>query len=545
MSVSAAYAPPRHPAPCDLDLSGAESFASGRSERYPDARPLEAQIAALIGVDANRLLITAGADEALDRCCRATLGAGRHAVITDPTFEMIPRYIAMNRGTATSIPWPLGDFPTDLVIAAATEDTSLVVIVTPNNPTGLVAPVESIRRLHDAVPKALIVVDLAYAEFADCDPMAELLALERVICVRTLSKAWGMPGARVGYAVGSAETIALLRGAGGPFPVSASSLTAAAELISSGGPRMRETVRLLRQNRGTLESKLNELGACTLPSQGNFVCVAGARAPWLRDALAGLGIASRFFPGEDRDRLRITVPVEVAAFSRLMAAIESALAPEAVLFDLDGVIADVSRSYREAIRLTAASFGVTVTPAQIAARKAAGNANDDWTVTSDLIRAGGVACDLDAVTAEFERVYQGRDETPGLRELESSLVPAEWLRELSTRIPLAIVTGRPRADAERFLRRFGFLSRFAAVIAREDAELKPSPAPVLEALRRLGVRRAWMLGDTPDDIMSARAAGILPIGVLTDNDDTQRIALTHCGAARVIRNSTEIDAGLP
>src|SRR5688572_30594541 len=83
--------------------------------RYPDARSLEAVLAARFGVAPEAVLVTAGADEALDRACRAMLHAGREIITTAPTFEMIGHYARLTGATLQTIPWPGGAFPTDAV----------------------------------------------------------------------------------------------------------------------------------------------------------------------------------------------------------------------------------------------------------------------------------------------------------------------------------------------------------------------------------------------------------------------------------------------
>ena len=99
-----------------------------------------------------------------------------------------------------------------------------------------------------------------------------------------------------------------------------------------------------------------------------------------------------------------------------------------------------------------------------------------------------------------------------------------------------------------FLKRFNLLESFSAVITMEDAPAKPHPAPVKEALKGLDVERAWMLGDTRDDIDAARGARVLPIGVLTptqENTSQNREALLKAGAARVFNQWTEVESYLP
>ncbi|MGP1310622.1 MAG: HAD-IA family hydrolase, partial [Phycisphaerales bacterium] len=247
------------------------------------------------------------------------------------------------------------------------------------------------------------------------------------------------------------------------------------------------------------------------------------------------------------DLLRITLPGDARSFDRLRGAIETALRPQALLLDLDGVIADVGNSYRAAILETARSFGVALTPGDVAAAKRAGDANNDWALTLRLLESRGVSTDLPEVTRRFQRVYEGSNGAAALRENESLIPPRDGLRRLAERLPLAIVTGRPRSEAEWFLRRAGVEDLFQTLVCMEDAPAKPSAQPVLLALRRLGVERAWMLGDTPDDAIGARAAGVVPIGVAAPGEDPSesRDALLGAGCARVLDEFNDILEVLP
>src|SRR5690606_36971759 len=136
-----------------------------------------------------------------------------------------------------------------------------------------------------------------------------------------------------------------------------------------------DRVRAQRDRLGTL---LASLGAQPLRSQANFVFARSDRTDWLRDALAGLGIGVRVWPGHPGlgDAVRVNVPGDDAVLARLEHGLRAALQPEAILLDMDGVLVDVSGSYRAAIIQTAATFGVEVTSAHIEAAKAAGNANN-------------------------------------------------------------------------------------------------------------------------------------------------------------------------
>ena len=323
------YSVPEPPFPTDLKLdgTGGSPIAQRLTEdaaalsRYPDARPLEAAIAARHGVDPARVIVTAGADEALDRACRTFLAPGRSIVLPSPTFEMIARYAALAGGGVVSPPWR-GPWPLDTVLGAIDATTALVAIVSPNNPTGAVVGREAIARAAAVAPALL--VDLAYVDFADDDPTSLALTLPNAIVFRTFSKAWGLPALRVGYAIGPEPWIGWMRAAGGPYPVSGLSLALVQRWLEIGAEATAAFVARVREERRELEALL---GARAEPSQANFVFARFDDAERVRTELARRGIAVRIFPNDPAlaGALRITLPGEPAAFARLRTAFKEIL----------------------------------------------------------------------------------------------------------------------------------------------------------------------------------------------------------------------------
>lgn len=221
--------------------------------------------------------------------------------------------------------------------------------------------------------------------------------------------------------------------------------------------------------------------------------------------------------------------------------------PDALLLDLDGVLADVERSYRALVAATAATYGVTLTREEILAATLDGDANNDWVLTQRLLAAHGIERPLDEVTARFQARYLGTDGAPGLRETERLIPSAEVLPALAARRPVGIVTGRPPDEAAWFLDRFGLTPHVSTVVAMGDAAPKPDPAPVRLAMERLGARTAWMVGDTPDDMRAATRAGIVALGVVAHGEPRAAVApaLLAAGAARVLDDLSDLLALLP
>ena len=547
--TSSPYSVPRHPAPITLRLDGNEgapppermleclgTLTPTALQRYPDPRPLEAKIAQRFGLDRESVLVTAGADEGLMRMCRGFLQPGRTLVLPEPSFDMIRRFAVATGAAVRSVPFPEGSYPIESVLRSCDDTTAMVAVVSPNNPTGGTISAGSLRRLSEEIPHAMLMVDLAYVEFADEDLTATALSLPNAVVFRTFSKASGMAGLRLGYAMGAVRWIRVLRAAGLPYPVSAPSLAIGHATVDAT-PETSSSVEGIKQSRAELTRALHDEGIPVFPSQGNFVFMRGLDGTWWRDAMAGLGIGIRAWPNspELADAIRISCPSNPAAVQRVCHAISTIRQPEAILFDLDGVLADVSASYREAIRQTAAHFGVCLSPNDIERIKAAGDANNDWIVTWRLLTNAGIDANLGDVTALFESLYQGASNREPLHRHETLIGRREDLIALRTQYRLGIVTGRPRADADRFLADFGLDTVFDAVICMEDAAAKPSPEPVEAALRALGVQRAWMLGDTPDDAVAARTAGVLPVGVVAPGaSPSTSTTLLKSGAAVVL-----------
>jgi len=206
-----------------------------------------------------------------------------------------------------------------------------------------------------------------------------------------------------------------------------------------------------------------------------------------------------------------------------------------LLLDMDGVLAEVSQSYRAAIVATCREFGATsVTYDVISQWKARGGCNNDWKLSMDLIKDdpnGRHDVSYEEVVETFERHYQG-DPSKGIKglcELESLIPTKNLLEELKSRIDalnvngkrvggMAIVTGRPRRDCMKFLADHSLEHLFDTCVCMEDGPAKPHPHILLKACEAMGItpsRQVLMVGDTPDDIKAAISAGCTAVAVVT------------------------------
>ncbi|HEV2386471.1 MAG TPA: HAD-IA family hydrolase [Candidatus Acidoferrales bacterium] len=220
-----------------------------------------------------------------------------------------------------------------------------------------------------------------------------------------------------------------------------------------------------------------------------------------------------------------------------------------IVFDMDGVLVDVTGSYHRTILETVRHFsGKPVSAGGIGRFKSLPGYNDDWKLSYRWIRALGGRARYRDVVRHFQRLYLGRNFRGYIRS-ERWLLDRRRLRRIAGRAELAVFTGRPRREALYTLERFGVRRWFARIAAMEDvARGKPHP----EGLVRLAGRRALpsivYLGDTADDALAARRAGIRFIGVLDPAAPRRRLRareMRRLGAGAVLDTVNRIEGWLP
>jgi len=173
---------------------------------------------------------------------------------------------------------------------------------------------------------------------------------------------------------------------------------------------------------------------------------------------------------------------------------------KAVIFDVDGVIVDVRRSYHRAIKETAEFFLGREVSTDLIRRVKFGKAiNNDWDVTLEVIRELGGDADYEELVRKFTEIYRKH------RDKEEQLLPSALFWELKKRgVPLGIVTGRPRGDLNYVLERFGLNSLFSAAVDEDDIRdkslRKPHPFPLHLCMEMLSADEGIYIGDNTADL---------------------------------------------
>jgi histidinol-phosphate aminotransferase len=286
--------------------------------RYPPERPdaLTAKLADYYGVEADSLLVTRGSSEAIDLLIRSFCAAGEDAVvICPPTFGMYRVYADIQGARVHEIPLRADqDFALDADEIARNwpEDAKLLFICSPNNPTGKAFDTEELELLSGMLcGRALVVVDAAYAEFTENDGSIKILqAHDNVVLLRTLSKAFGLAGARCGALLGPPDVVSMLSCVMPPYAYSTPCLEA---VMACLGPDARQLVdercAQIRSERDRLASALKQLGNIekVFPSDANFLLVKAKDADRLAQLAQQGGVLIRNFSWQLPGCLRITV----------------------------------------------------------------------------------------------------------------------------------------------------------------------------------------------------------------------------------------------
>ncbi|HIH32966.1 MAG TPA: HAD-IA family hydrolase [Candidatus Diapherotrites archaeon] len=211
-----------------------------------------------------------------------------------------------------------------------------------------------------------------------------------------------------------------------------------------------------------------------------------------------------------------------------------------LVFDIDGVLIDVSRSYRLAIQETVKFFsGKSISQEEIQKIKIEEKLNNDWVVSQKLLERLGFEIPLEKVIERFQSFYLGKS-FDGLILNEKTLVERQVLETLAGKAELCILTGRPRTEAEFALERFGISGFFKKTICMEDCNGKEKPNPFgLKLLDKyFKTKKCFYFGDTLADIECARKAGFKAVGILPPQDKSKALKekMLKEGAAIVLEN---------
>jgi histidinol-phosphate aminotransferase len=256
----------------------------------PPNPPVRRALAERFGVRPERLLVGAGSTELIEAAIRTFVRAGDEVVLPDPSWPVFRRRLTALEANTVAVPLRATEhtylYDADALLAAVSDRTKMIVLCSPNNPTGNSMSVDDVRRCAAAGP--IVLLDAAYADF---DPDVDLSPLvheyPNVILTRTFSKAYCLAGLRLGYAVGDASVVDYVD----RFLVPGSSVSSAALHAGLAAlqdePYHERQVRRIIDERGRLLEGIRGLGLTAYESRGNFVAMDASGHPGRAAALVG------------------------------------------------------------------------------------------------------------------------------------------------------------------------------------------------------------------------------------------------------------------
>lgn len=530
-----------------------EALQTGLFNFYPDPeyKELRQALSSYTSIPLANIMVGSGSDELLDLLFRLILDEGDKVINCPPTFGMYAVAVELNKGQLVSVPRK-SDFSLDLagIVKAIDPRVKAIVVCTPNNPTGTVTSQSEIITLLET--GKLVIVDEAYFEFSSATTVPLLQKYPNLIILRTLSKWAGLAGLRLGYALMDTFFVEQLFKIKPPYNVNLAASVAGVAALADKVWREKMLGSTISERQRLIE----ELGSLTnlqvYPSQANSLFIKVERDfTELKNFLAQRKIVVRYYDTYQAIRLSVGLPWQNDA---VIKALKDFVASkrDAVIFDMDGVLVDVSKSYRQAIKLTAQyvlqnKYGLksNVAAADIEAMKSIPGFNNDWDLSFALIEllSKGItrkdfeqnisalsekiktSADYLAAKDIFQSYYLGSElfkqlyqrpapiaSQTGLIKNETLLLDLKILKKIAEKYKVGVATGRPKFEALFALRNLKISPQIIKeiyVVGKEDAKReKPFPEPLLRAAELLGCKQPIYVGDSINDILAAQAAAM-------------------------------------
>ncbi|NYF79244.1 histidinol-phosphate transaminase [Granulicella arctica] len=281
--------------------------------KYPEREPVERIAAQHFGIEADQVLLTNGVDEVIHLVCAAFLEPEDEALIATPTFFMYDVSISMMTSGLRKIQSDASlEFPYERFMAAINERTKLIIVASPNNPTGAIVSREHLLAIAAAAPQAVLMVDEAYFHFHGESTIEDIATIPNLLIARTFSKAYGLANLRIGMLAGNVELLKYVRKVCSPYNVNGVALDCLPVALADEDylAWYTEQVRIGRER---MMDGLRTMGVPFFPSHANFILMKiGPKHAELVKAMRKHGVLLRdrsADPGCD-GFVRITIGVE-------------------------------------------------------------------------------------------------------------------------------------------------------------------------------------------------------------------------------------------
>lgn len=489
---------------------------------YPFYGELLQKLADFHGVNIENIILTDGADEAISSILSTFLECGQTVLTVTPSFLMPKIYSKINGLSYKEIPYSKKwEFPIEEFINNI-DNADFIYLTTPNSPTGEIIEKDVIKKIIDKMDDKAVLIDETYANYSGETSLDLIKTHGNIFIVRSFSKDFALAGLRLGYIISASQNIKELRKYLAPYNVS--TLTVKAGLAALDDIQYFDNVKIeMEKSKKVLSEGLEKLGAKIYPSSTNFLCVDfGEKADFIYKKLLDNKIKVKYYNQNLKGAMlencfRIAVP----KIENTKKVLEALKIKPTIVFDMDGVLIDASKSYRVAVQNTFEHFsGQKVTAEELSATKKLGGLNNDWDLTEFLLKKYGFNINYDDIVSVFQSHYEK------LAEIEEPLVDCEFFENLAKDYNLSIFTGRVKEEALFTLGKHNFIKYFYPIITMADVGLhrqKPDCLGLEIIKEKIITDKIYYLGDTVDDMECAITANVNGIGVLPPQDKSDEL----------------------
>jgi histidinol-phosphate aminotransferase len=286
-----------------------ERLTADRLSIYPEYAASRRDLAAFFGVSTDEFTLTNGTDEAIQVLVNTYIDDGDDVMLLKPSYAMYRFYSELAGASIREVEYRARDlsFPLEELLDAVRPGTRAVLIANPNNPTGTGLGIDGLRKILEALPGAVVLIDEAYFEFSGVTVLGWIREFPNLFVSRTFSKVYGMAAMRCGCLFSCAENVRWLRKAQSPYSVNMLAAMAARAAVQDREYVANYVAEVLAARELACDG-LRRLGIRFFPSQANFVLFhAGERAIPIRDALRERGVLVRDRSYEIPGCVRLTI----------------------------------------------------------------------------------------------------------------------------------------------------------------------------------------------------------------------------------------------
>lgn len=516
-------------------LEALKKLSAADISHYPCYGELLSALAKKFSVKKESIVLTNGADEAISAVINTYAEQSDSIITVTPTFSMPKIYAAQLGCKYIEVPYEKRwDFPFESFIKSIKKSTKIIYLTTPNNPTGTIIPPEQIKYILEHFKDRLVVVDETYGSFSSYSCILLTKTYENLVVIKSMSKDYGLAGLRLGFVISNPANINNIKKSLSPYNVNTAAVKAATAALND--TEHFEFIKTeLKKSKEYLTAELKKLNATVYESHANFILAEfGAKTDYVYNVLLNNGIVVKKL--DNLKSLRITLPTMTAA-QKIITLIHP---KDVIVFDMDGVLVDVGKSYRMAIAETYKYFSKrSISQDDIQNAKNLGGLNNDWDLTYHLLKAAGTWVPYDDIVEKFQELYWNNGK--GCINDEILIADPKLLKALSERYILAVFTGRPKIEAEFTLKKFDILKYFSKIVTMNDLpkeRQKPDTLGLEMIKNAVYAGKMLYVGDTIDDVKCAKEFRITGFGVAHTRE--QADMLLNNGAKYVINNVNQL-----